>query len=55
MTHIDEIIQSKNYSLKSSLSYFHFEFQVSRNENVAPARRVVEKKYCSYPLTTTQA
>ena len=41
MTHIDENIQSKNYSLKSSLSYFHVEFQVSRGENVASARRVV--------------
>ena len=41
MTHIDENIQSKNYSLKPSLSYLHVEFQVSRSENVDSARRVV--------------
>ena len=41
MTHNDENVQSKNYSLKSSLSYFHVEFQVSRSENVDSARRVV--------------
>ena len=41
MTHIDENIQFKNCSLKSSLSYFHVEFQVSRSEKVASARRVV--------------
>ena len=41
MTHNHENVQSKNYSLKSSLSYFHVEFQVSRSENVDSARRVV--------------
>ena len=41
MTHIDENLQFKNYSLKSSLSYFHVECQVSCSENVASSFRVV--------------
>ena len=58
MTHIDENIQSKNYSPKSSLSYFHVEFQVSRSETVASARKLWEHRFSVPGLvssTTLQA